>query len=191
VSLAQSTSAALSPYVAVHWRMETISKEDRLLLDCARSLITQLDKQINHTGTLFLLTDYPHIFTRAQQDLAISDKATDEELRSWVIPYSDTFHYDNIGPVHHQAIQYLYEHRNVTLFGKNYPYSPPQWRIINAPETDHGFLGILDKLMAVNADAFLAGRPHVCARASTFTAQIQLERKNKLDESSHYFGYDI
>jgi hypothetical protein len=45
--------------------------------------------------------------------------------------------------------------------------------------------------MAVNADAFLAGRPHVCARASTFTAQIQLERKNKLDESSHYFGYDI
>jgi hypothetical protein len=201
VALSQQITRDINPYVAVHWRMETIPSRTSILLDCAKALVSTLND--NFSGmNIFLLTDYPHTFTREQQDLAIQEVASEEELMSWVRSPSDTFNYRRIKPIHHQAIQYLYAHKNVTLIEPNIDDSvtPDQWNLIHLPNQFHskdsridsGWLGILDKITAIQAEAFLAGEPDVCARNSTFTHQIIDQRKKQENTGSvYYFGSDL
>ncbi|KAI8882791.1 hypothetical protein K501DRAFT_250901 [Backusella circina FSU 941] len=207
VDLSKKIVRDIEPYVAVHWRMETIRSDTDILLDCAQNLVSTLNA--NFSGmNVFLLTDYPHTFTKEQQDSAIQELASNDELISWVRSPSDTFNYHRIKPIHHRAIQYLYAHKNVTLIepnndGENNATSPPpQWNLIHIPKQldiknnanriDSGWLGILDKIIAIQAEAFLAGEPDVCARDSTFTAQIIAQRNKQNDTSPvYYFGSNL
>lgn len=206
-SLADNTAKSMAPYVAVHWRMETVRRSANLV-HCSEHLIDTLETNplfINHT--VFILTDYPHRFTEEQQLSAIKREATPEELEKWIISTSDTFSPLSIKPDHHLAIRYLYTHRPFTLFDTNanstHEHEVNNWKILPIPTElqkmgtntnqtgllDSGWLGILDKLMAIRSDHFFAGKSGVCARKSTFTKQITDERIFMSKTGIRYFGH--
>lgn len=192
INLADKTAEQLGPYVAVHWRMETVSHTNNLI-ECAKGLVETLEDNLKFQNlSVFLLTDYPHSFSEEQQKLAISNEASEEELNQWLHSTSDTFHSTFFTPNHHLAIQFLYRNHPFTLFETKADHSKENinnWNLLPIPDNlrkvstvdevgliDSGWLGILDKLTAIRSRYFLAGEPSVCARRSTFTAQIMEER---------------
>lgn len=115
------------PYVMVHWRMETVSPSGLLL--CAQALVDAiLDIGIT---TIWLATDYPYALAEPNHK----------------VTKSSTFR--DFGPAHKQAIASLVAHPNIEvidLLGR-----------MGRINIDMGVMGILDKLVGVNADVFLAG----------------------------------
>ncbi|KAI7902464.1 uncharacterized protein BX663DRAFT_531402 [Cokeromyces recurvatus] len=173
VEIADKISSQLKPYVAIHWRMETLKPVSNLL-PCAKDLIDKISQLTSQKApNVFLLTDYPHLLNT-----------------TGARPESSSFNAKQLVSEHHEAIQYLYEHTNITLTSINngkIPYAelPSQnWHIlpINATSSednlplDRSVLGIVDKLVAMNAQWFFAGRPGVCAKASSFTGRISHSR---------------
>ncbi|ORZ14642.1 hypothetical protein BCR42DRAFT_452388 [Absidia repens] len=152
---------------------------------------SNLDKELQHhqqqqkQPTLFLLTDYPHVFDEKDVDEAIANNGTTKKMK----PASASFSPNSLTISHHQAIQYVYKHLqvHVTHLAEQSPSatssasSPPaNWTVVPIPydiaKHDPGWLGILDKLLAMRADGFLAGQPSVCGRKSSFTNQIMNQR---------------
>ncbi|KAI8344590.1 hypothetical protein BC941DRAFT_342653 [Chlamydoabsidia padenii] len=192
-SHADSIANSLSPYWAVHWRTERVEPTSNLV-DCAHALVDYFNVRAplmtttrNHDQqpTLFLLTDYPHVFDEKDVEEAIANNGTSNKMK----PASASFAPSSLTTHHHQAIQYVYQHLQVhvtdldqpssSLFAT--PVSPPaNWTVVPIPyeiaRHDPGWLGILDKLLAMRADGFLAGAPGVCGRKSSFTNQIMNER---------------
>ncbi|KAI7897388.1 uncharacterized protein EV154DRAFT_409994 [Mucor mucedo] len=206
-TLADKTAQSMSPYVAVHWRMETVRRSANLV-HCSEHLIDTLQMNpIYKNHTVFLLTDYPHRFTEEQQLSAINGTASAEELKEWVVSTSDTFRPDKIKSNNHLAIRYLYTHRPFTLFetiaNSTHDHEVNNWTVLPIPielqklstnenQTglyDTGWVGILDKLMAIRSNHFFAGKSGVCARKSTFTKQIMDERSALSLGNIHYFGH--
>ncbi|KIY68063.1 hypothetical protein CYLTODRAFT_351952 [Cylindrobasidium torrendii FP15055 ss-10] len=138
----------------VHWRMETVSPSG--LLSCAQSLVeTILDIGIR---TVWLATDYPYALAKGDHK----------------VTKSSTFR--DFGPAHKQAIASLIAHPDievVDLLGR-----------MATTNVDMGVMGILDKLVGVDADVFLAGGVG-CGRSSSFTKQIVQEREYRLLENEH------
>ncbi|KAI8067214.1 hypothetical protein BDF21DRAFT_496145 [Thamnidium elegans] len=205
VKLADQTASDLGPYVAVHWRMETVGKTEKLI-DCAKGLVATLQHDVRYQNlSVFLLTDYPHSFSLQQQQLAIDDKATAEELDQWLHSTSDTFHQVYFNTYHHRAIQLLYRNHAFTLFETKVGQLKEKienWNVLPIPEQlhasvdevgliDSGWLGILDKLTAIRSSYFISGQPLECARRSTFTAQIRAERDLRMGygQGAEYFGF--
>ncbi|RCH81773.1 hypothetical protein CU098_005781 [Rhizopus stolonifer] len=175
VKAANQIASQLKPFMAIHWRMERLEPVSNLA-PCAQDLIDKvhaIDSYTNHTHpNVFLLTDYPHLLTTPGAK-----------------PESSSFRPSQLRPEHHQAIQYLYEHLNITLTTiqdtKTLPQGMPlNWHILpinvtlsNLP-VDKSVLGIVDKLVAMKAQWFLAGKPNVCAKSSSFTQRISRSRNN-------------
>ncbi|CDH56897.1 hypothetical protein RO3G_11163 [Lichtheimia corymbifera JMRC:FSU:9682] len=172
--LADQIAEQLQPFVAIHWRMERLEALDNLV-PCAESLVRKIHEiESIHQQPLkvFLLTDYPHLLR--------TSKATPESM---------SFKLNELQQQHHDAIQYLYEHVDVTvttLQRKNQPVPYDElpaknWNVITVPPyakpADPSVLGIVDKLVAMRAQYFLAGEPGVCAKSSSFTKRIMLERE--------------
>ncbi|KAI8378356.1 hypothetical protein BD560DRAFT_325468 [Blakeslea trispora] len=158
---ANQMAEQLKPFVAIHWRMERLEPVSNLL-PCAKNLIHQV-QQKNHTN-VFLLTDYPHLLNNR--------------------PESSSFRPNQLKPEHHQAIEYLYHHLNVSLTALEPMASNVSgWHVMSVNTThpglpsDKGVLGIVDKLVAMQAQSFFAGKPNVCAKASSFTARIRDSRR--------------
>ncbi|KAI9263821.1 hypothetical protein EDC94DRAFT_517875 [Helicostylum pulchrum] len=187
VKLADQTASDLGPYVAVHWRMETVVKTERLM-ECAEGLVATLQDDVRYQNlSVFLLTDYPH------------------KLDQWLHSTSDTFHQAYFNTYHHKAIQLLYRNHAFTLFETKVGQlkeTIENWNVLPIPEhlhvsvdevglIDNGWLGILDKLTAIRSSYFMSGQPLECARRSTFTAQIRAERKLRMgyDQGDQYFGF--
>ncbi|KAI8643210.1 hypothetical protein BD408DRAFT_342718 [Parasitella parasitica] len=178
VNVANQISKQLTPYVAIHWRMERLEPVSNLL-PCAVDLVDkaqQLEMPNSEPKPLnvFLLTDYPHLLN-----------ATGAK------PESNSFHVNELKEEHHKAVEYLYQHLNVSLTSVNnnmIPYNElpkENWHILPIdassddslfPAADRSVLGIVDKLVAMNAQWFFAGRPGVCAKSSSFTGRISNSR---------------
>ncbi|KAI9012636.1 hypothetical protein CLU79DRAFT_769441 [Phycomyces nitens] len=200
---ADQIASSLGPYRAVHWRTETLEPAENLV-ECAQTLVDKLTSEIGEDGMphkLFLLTDYPHTFSEQAIYSAISKNITDPtQMRS----ASATFTLKMLTTHHHKAMAYLYSHVPVRVTSleetRNSHMGPPpaNWTSISVPnevgKQDSGLLGIVDKLLAMRADSFLAGVPHVCGRSSSFTTQIVEARKEAmlegaiLSNSVEYFG---
>ncbi|CAO3615045.1 unnamed protein product [Cunninghamella blakesleeana] len=174
--IADSIAQQLEPFVAVHWRMERLEPLSHLK-PCAEELVRKLtiiqqqqqqkEKELN----VFLLTDYPHLLQ--------SPKAKPESM---------SFKLSELHQEHHEAIEYLYHHVNVTLttlLQPNIPYQDlpaEHWNLIPvhpiARPPDKSILGIVDKLVAIRAQWFLYGEASICGKDSSFTRRIRLERQN-------------
>lgn len=168
--MANNIASQLTPYMAIHWRMERLEPVSNLV-PCAMGLIDRVH-QLETTPNVFLLTDYPHLLNTTGAK-----------------PESSSFHPRQLRPEHHEAIQYLYQHLNVSLtsVGNNdIPYDElpkENWHILPIDVSNHdslppdrSVLGIVDKLVAMNAQWFFAGRPGVCAKSSSFTGLISNRR---------------
>ncbi|KAL0073337.1 hypothetical protein J3Q64DRAFT_1667905 [Phycomyces blakesleeanus] len=191
-SLADKIAEQLEPFVAVHWRMERLSPLDNMILCAAtsssliskskskskskQSLYSSSDASETVIPNVFLLTDYPHLLTTSKAQ-----------------PESMSFKLYQLAPEHHQAVKYVYERLNVTLTTldqgpDSIPYDelPAQnWNILPIPPyadpVDTSILGIIDKLIAMRAQWFLAGEPGVCGKPSSFTRRIVIERQMLYD----------
>ncbi|KAI8369468.1 uncharacterized protein BYT42DRAFT_584570 [Radiomyces spectabilis] len=171
--LADDIADQLKPFVAVHWRMERLEPLSNLQ-PCAETLVEKL-ANIDVTGkpNVFLLTDYPHLLQTSQS-----------------APESMSFKLEQLQQEHHDAIRYLYKHVNVTLttldrVNQLLPYDElprENWNIIPVSPyvqpPDPSILGIVDKLVAMRAQWFLAGEPGKCGKTSSFTRRIILHRQD-------------
>ncbi|KAI7853936.1 hypothetical protein BDC45DRAFT_569486 [Circinella umbellata] len=207
--IADKLSTELSPYLAVHWRTERAEPADALL-PCAESLgdlVRTRAEQLGTKPTFFLLTDYPHLFDQSFVDKTVSDNTTEThnyEGEAGFMPVSASFSPNSLTIYHHQAIQYLYTHFQITVTSletemmskeENNIKPPGNWTVLPIPKDlaghDSGVLGIIDKLMAIRADLFIAGKPGVCARRSSFTGRIvddRIHRRIKeLKENTQYW----
>lgn len=181
--IAERISSELKPYIAVHWRMERLEPVSNLL-PCAQGLIDEIhkfDPESDKTKHLnvFLLTDYPHLLNT-----------------TGARPESASFYPNQLRTEHHDAIRYLYTHSNVSLTTINdkkihYDQLPNEnWHLLpigtegNMKPTDRSILGIIDKLVAIKAQWFLAGRPGVCAKSSSFTGRISQSRTKAFKEGN-------
>ncbi|KAI9281980.1 hypothetical protein BY458DRAFT_498589 [Sporodiniella umbellata] len=167
--VANDIALQLKPFMAIHWRMERLEPVSNLN-PCAKNLIQkihQIDANSTHQHpNVYLLTDYPHLLNTPGAR-----------------PESSSFLPSELKPEHHQAIQTLYTHLNVTLSSSGdhpIPYDRlPQsnWNILPIDtQGDQSILGIIDKLVAMQAQWFLAGKPGVCAKSSSFTGRISMSR---------------
>jgi hypothetical protein len=157
VDIANEISSDLKSFTAVHWRMERVQPVSNLV-QCAQDLVQRI-KKLN-TSNVFLLTDYPHT--------------------AGAKPESSSFHPNQLRPAHHRAIRYLYEHLNVTLTAvdRSIPYAKKNWNVVPIRTNDTSTIGIIDKLVAMKAQYFFAGKPGVCAKSSSFTGTISFHRHN-------------
>ncbi|KAI8079844.1 uncharacterized protein BX664DRAFT_352999 [Halteromyces radiatus] len=197
ISEADKIANTLSPYWAVHWRTERVEPASNLV-ECAHTLVDYFNTRAplmsslnnssaesttdNQQPTLFLLTDYPHVFDEQDVDDAIANNGTNPKMR----PASASFSPHSLTIHHHLAMQYVYQHLQVHVThldeqnGSSSSSSPANWTVLpigyDIARQDPGWLGILDKLLAMRADGFLAGAPGVCGRKSSFTNQIMNER---------------
>lgn len=205
-AFAEQMASDLSPFWAVHWRTERVDPAENLV-NCATSLVNLMhdraqDLGLNRPPTFFLLTDYPHVFDAEDVQLAIND--TDHDAIPH--PASASFSADSLTRWHHEAMQFVYDHLPVQVSSLAYDQKkiaqndaaddegleqmvrlPANWTVLPVPteiaSNDNGVLGIVDKLLAIRADLFIAGKPGVCARKSSFTTRIVDERINRrLDE---------
>lgn len=204
---ADETAKSLGPYIAVHWRMEASYNTD-YMVPCAEHLVSLLRNKKMRKFKIFLLTDYPHMFTLEQQNSAIKEQSSQDQLSVWLQSNSDSFLTKHFTTDHHKAIQYLYQHDTFHLLETTMNATletPNNWRIMSIPPSlklvdvhnqdkikmiDSGWLGILDKLMAIRSVHFFAGRKgDICGRSrSTFTAQIIDERISMKKSKTNYFG---
>ncbi|KAL1922502.1 uncharacterized protein VTP21DRAFT_10041 [Calcarisporiella thermophila] len=185
---AMSVAESLRPFIAVHWRMETMPAE--VLPECAVKLANHLNgiKQRLNISTVYLATDYPLEGRYA---------------------HSSTWHSNQMEQGHHEAIGLLKEKVDIvtwmTLYEKKHrdilnqttnsldPGLGPGVGVLDVRDSltpmiededdakvdeqfDPGLLGILDKITAGQSTYFVTGPPE-CAKASSFTAQIVHERE--------------
>ncbi|CAO3670577.1 unnamed protein product [Umbelopsis ramanniana] len=187
-AVSRDMASSISPYLAIHWRTERIEPVHNLEL-CARSLVDKIQGIASTIPNVFLLTDYPHLLNTS---IAQTQNGT-----------STSFRPSQISESHHAAMRYLYEHAHVMLTtfisSDEVPKDlPANWTLLHMPQVtnangevvigDKGVLGIIDKLMAMQGQWFLAGQPGVCGRSSSFTNRIVAEREMLLDSNQASFG---
>jgi hypothetical protein len=140
----------IKPYVAIHWRMERAKLEK--LAECAETLVEKITKlkESNEIENVYLATDYPIAGGKTQ---------------------SQTFKL--LTEDHHQAMRIL----NSTFEIHSWVSSNIFEDLRNDETVEKEFLGagmpgIVDKLVCMDADYFLA-TPEGCGRArSTYTTMI-------------------
>lgn len=182
-------------YLAVHWRMETV--EDLLLPQCAQLLLDKLreillprrpwsgffsgGQQSTATSrtdikTVWFASDYPLSSTSLPQGV-------DAPLKSTTFRVFSMWHEEAVSMIRHAfASDGEFARHGITLTGLDEQLD----RLKSAVSEDTAFLledsgaqGILDKLVAIGADVFVAGNTS-CARKSSFTRQIETARKQRM-----------
>ncbi|CDH54920.1 hypothetical protein RO3G_11163 [Lichtheimia corymbifera JMRC:FSU:9682] len=189
--LVKDMAQELSPYWAVHWRTERVEPPENLV-GCAESLIDlvhtnqeqqQQKEQQQKQPRLVMLTDYPHVFSEEAIQQALDNNPNEEEEEG-MKPASASFPEHALTKYHHLAFQHVYSNIQVQVTnldqGADNVTPPANWTVLPiSPQVaghDSGVLGIIDKLLAIHADVFIAGEPGICARRSSFTARIIDER---------------
>ena len=164
--------APSSPYLVVHWRMETV--DPSVLSDCAHALVDLLVRLLHdesmalNISTVWFASDYPYPIagrTKTQPRFALGAK-------------SGTFREFEIR--HERAVQVLRE-----AFEEGGELG--RWEVTDISEAtesyvidkelsnDAGILGIVDKLIAMQADLFLSGSNR-CARRRYGFISLRLKR---------------
>ncbi|KAH7926078.1 hypothetical protein BV22DRAFT_1128462 [Leucogyrophana mollusca] len=180
-ALAGRLAESVGPYLAIHWRMESVALEN--LAWCAASLIETLRDVLESETNgdiriVWLATDYP--YSVAVRDAPDVETSSQEGVRR-----SGTFR--KVEPEHTDAMNTL-----MTAFHSG--GSLDAWKITDLSEnldefedrevrTDDGLLrdrgvrAILDKLVAIQAPIFVSGTSQ-CSRVSSFSKQIIDARTN-------------
>lgn len=177
VQAATSVATSLSPFIAVHWRQETLPTS--VLSTCAQQLIATLQEistAFPDIRTVYLATDYPLHGTAHSGTFA---KLVTEQ--------------------HHEAMRKLMAGFPRQLRLTSYAQEAEE----AAEGLDSGLLGIIDKSIAMQAEVFVTGfagsyqcalcsplflvqvlsgmmhryDPTMCSKESSFTRQIILARE--------------
>jgi hypothetical protein len=210
VALASHVAHTLSPFVAVHWRQETMPTQS--IPGCTQGLIDKLDqlaKDWPELRTVYLATDYPLE--------AIDPQSRPSNLTAGSPPaHSGTFAHQ-LTETHHSSMRTLLStfdgsqrdaeggeggQQQGRLSGelKLATYSrlvrsgelarslpralrqafPEDAGGVDLAAIDAGLVGILDKMVAIEADVLLVGEAEgdkACGKKSSFTRQIVQERE--------------
>ncbi|KAF6765821.1 hypothetical protein DFP72DRAFT_954192 [Ephemerocybe angulata] len=176
--------APSTPYVAIHWRMETVDPD--LLEDCAHALVDVLSNLLHDIGHLgrdiqevWFASDYPH-----------SISPSSGSAKAGQIAKSGTF--KTFGPQHESAVGIL-----TAAFDEAGGGDLAHWRLVDIGASlqtqrssgseptdllqDTGVWGILDKMIVIQADLFVSGSKQ-CSRQSSFTRQVVETRQGKWKE---------
>ncbi|KAK7682558.1 hypothetical protein QCA50_014358 [Cerrena zonata] len=186
------------PYLAIHWRMETVSPS--LLPDCAEALVDTLTTLLSDPNlasgiqTIWFASDFPWPVSSSAADILNSNLEGDQTQGSMQIASSarrsNTFR--SVSHEHVEAIGIF-----TSAFRKGGVLE--NWRLTGVTEElervrremekegkgyvleedddegvlleDSGVLGILDKLVAMDSALFVSGAKR-CGRVSSFTKQI-------------------
>ncbi|CUA72194.1 hypothetical protein RSOLAG22IIIB_00857 [Rhizoctonia solani] len=160
----------LGPTVVVQWRMESVPPEN--LLACSSGLVGLLRQTLaredyNDVKTVYFATDYP--------------------LEGADTRHSGTFR--GVGDRHHAAIL---EFRDAFQPGGSLEayklthqanLSQPAEHDKSLLQGDFGFHGIVDKVIAQQAELFISGSSGDCARNSSFAKQIIDTRRRSPNQS--------
>ncbi|KAH8925683.1 hypothetical protein BT69DRAFT_1260079 [Atractiella rhizophila] len=191
VQLADLIIKHIHPFIAVHWRTETLAPDS--LVPCASALINKISDLVTNSyptiKTVYLATDYPI-----------------ESLEDGAISFAHSGTFDKVvTPSHHLAMKALlggfkgslpsltlttFVRQSTTLVFPDELMRAisPDGSGLNLADLDPGLLGIIDKTIASKASVFLTGKPGVfspgksfdetsCAKESSFTRQIIGNRK--------------
>lgn len=160
--------------------METVAPSN--LLDCSKQLHTAIrsfSTRYPDIGNVFLLTDYP--------------------LESDDHPHSLTL---KIDPLTREAMRYFLDHfddstqrigatgkLNLTTLTRELPFvdlgtgvEGSQATRVPIGDVDMGLVGVMDKIIAEEAEIFLVGIPKVCGRFSSFSQAVVTSRREQADE---------
>ncbi|BGO95681.1 hypothetical protein NBRC10512_007379 [Rhodotorula toruloides] len=199
-SLGHSIASSLSPFLAIHWRTETL-EVDRLL-PCGETLVRSIravKQQHPEIKTVYLATDYPI------EVLRTPGKEKGATAHSGTMTKTLT-------PAHHAAMrQFLAALEGDELVeggadgqGLRITTFMDEQRRVELPEgleelvgkggledIDGAIVGIVDKIVLMNAQLFYAGLPVAdspsrgCAKNSQFTTQVISGRRDLLAASSN------
>jgi len=164
---AEKISRKLQPYIAVHWRMERASLKK--LDECSEKLVEKINEiKLKHgIENVYLATDYP---------ISGGEKTQ-----------SSTFHL--LTDYHHDAMKYLNSSVNLNHWATmNVLGDLRQDQAFESEFIGAGMSGIVDKLICINSNYFLA-TPVGCGRErSTFTTMITDERQSIMDSKNYNKG---
>ncbi|GAA5998829.1 uncharacterized protein JCM10292_005730 [Rhodotorula paludigena] len=183
-ALGETMAASLSPFVAVHWRTETLSPT--LLEPCGSALISALrDIQRVHPEikTVYLATDYPIEVLRQPGD------------EGKITAHSGTMT-KTLTPAHHVAMRNFLaklegegDSMRITTFMEEQSrvkLPPALQEMVGSgglEGVDGAIVGIVDKIVLMSAQVFYAGLPvsdssRGCAKLSQFTTQVITGRQD-------------
>lgn len=158
-ALAESVSSKISPFIAIHWRMETVPTHH--MRACASSLVSTI-KSIYHLSRHKSLAD-------TTNSIAVY-LATDYPLESSDAPaHSGTFR--DLDEHHHAAVRYVVDAFSaggelaalrLTSLAREVSANEDTYGI-RFEDMDSGLRGILDKLIVIRSNWFVAGAK-VCSR---------------------------
>ncbi|KAF8910417.1 hypothetical protein CPB84DRAFT_1723503 [Gymnopilus junonius] len=172
--------APKDPYLVIHWRMETVDPE--ILEECAHALVDVLTSILHdHTlaenvTTVWFASDYPYPIARRT--------ATNRRLA--VAAKSGTFRDFEIR--HEEAVDVLrsaFDQQGELDGWKLTDFAESIEDVRNVDHdllADPGVLGILDKLVSIEANLFVGGSSR-CARKSSFTKQVIDGRQSEWNKS--------
>ncbi|KAM0790479.1 hypothetical protein ACM66B_003355 [Microbotryomycetes sp. NB124-2] len=193
--LGQQYAELLSPYVAVHWRTETLPVE--ALVTCGSALIDKLVKfkrQRPEIKTVYLATDYP-----------LEGLGKDGKGKGTAVAHSGTMsktltdeHHDAMRTFLQQLDESGLEWTSFIELQKTVPLEDEEVksllpvnsrnRTLSLQELDHAIVGIVDKVVLTQAQIFLAGQfdtstdfTRRCAKHSQFTEQVVTGRQQFLE----------
>lgn len=166
--LVHTISRDIGPFIAVHWRMETVPFSQNQMPSCAMDLISTIKWILNlHRKSSISGTEDALTF-----DIATVYLATDYPLEgtdSTSIPHSGTF--KDVRDEHHDALRVVREAFQeggalstlslTSLHTVLLKYRKRENALLH--NMDSGLMGILDKTIAMRADWFVSGS-RVCSR---------------------------
>lgn len=184
-SLGLQLAASLSPFVAIHWRQETLPAS--VIGQCGAALVdklvTLLTEEHPDIKTVYLATDYPIDDLRNGRDGVAARSGTfgrllTEEHHSAMSSFLQKFETE------------LTEARGIrlaTLESEQDKLMPAgQSTSADIADMDAGIVGIIDKTVAIHAQVFLTGEALMaatagtaCGKFSSFTRQIAEARASQ------------
>lgn len=178
--LGREVAEGLSPYVAVHWRVETL--DPAILPACSDALVDALAQLVQtHPSlhTVYLATDYPIE--------ALQSPAPSANLPAHSLTFTR-----QLTPLHHAAFRAFLATLatrlpalRLTTLAQEQAHARAAGAGLaldgDVGALDPALVGIVDKLVAGRAEVFVAGAPEAggrqCAKASSFTLNILRERE--------------
>jgi hypothetical protein len=151
--------------------METVNPDK--LMSCSHELhakIKEIGERYPDIKNVYFLTDFP--MEGDSHPHSSTFKPVSSQARAAMADFLDNFSDRTGGTI------------GLTTLVKELPFVKgfQGKKDIPVESLDMGLVGIIDKVMAEDAEIFLAGVPRTCARYSSFTKQVVAERREKVDE---------
>ena len=194
-SLGQQLAASLSPFIAIHWRQETLPAS--IISPCGSALIDHLvnlittSKEYSGIKTVYLATDYPIDDLRNNRDGVAHRSGTfgkiiTEEHHTAMIGFLRDFQTRLTDAYGVRLATLEGEQDSIHLLaaaetsdGQGETQVSEKSEKLDFAEMDAGIVGIIDKTVAMHAELFLTGQTWLpatvnsaCGKYSSFTRQI-------------------